>query len=106
MTQARLETVKVVNEEKEILVGQNLDLKKEISALKLEGELMKTQVERFHIQVQTLESELEAERRLIAKMKACSGDLFRLEEEISFLKGRNEEMARQVEATVAAMAEE
>ena len=51
-------TVKQINGEKELLIGQNSELKKELARTKLEQELLKSQVEGYHTEMQTLRAEL------------------------------------------------
>ena len=51
-------TVKQINGEKELLINQNSELKKELAKSKLDQELLKSQVEGYHTEMQTLRAEL------------------------------------------------
>jgi len=84
MAGAHQVAIKKITSEKEVLISKNGELKKEVAASKHELELLKSEAEREHTSMQMLVAELETERRHIARIKACSGDLGKLEEDLAF----------------------
>ena len=49
--------------------------------------------------MQVLKAELESEKRQVAKIKACSGEVIKLEEELRFCREHNAEIAERVQET-------
>ena len=49
--------------------------------------------------MQVVKAELAAEKRQVARIKACSGDLMKLEDELKFCKEHNGLMADKVQET-------
>ena len=82
-----------------MLIGQNCELKKELASTKLEQELLKSQVEGYHTEMQTLRSELQTETKHVARIKACSADSLKLEEELQFCREHNIQMQEKVNDT-------
>ena len=98
--------VKQINGEKELLINQNCELKKELAKSKLDQELLKSQVEGYHTEMQTLRAELQTEKKHLARIKACSSDILKLEEELQFSRQHNKQMQEKVDATHAEMLEQ
>jgi len=67
-----------VNHEKELCISQNGELKKKLSEVKLVSEMLKTEVERSHTQIQTLKAQIKTEQKKFARLKDGSGDLLKL----------------------------
>ena len=61
--------------------------------------MLKSEVERFHTQMQTLKAQLSNEQKQYSKLKASSGDLTKLEEQLTFQKDHNEKLAHKVQET-------
>lgn len=88
--------VKQINSEKDLLIAQNSELKKEVAQSKFDQDMLKSEVERQYTKMQTQEAELKTERQRVARIKASSSDLIKLEEELTFCKEHNNEMSLKV----------
>jgi chromosome segregation ATPase len=88
-----------VNHEKELLISQNGELKKKLSDAKLCNEMLESEVERQHTQMQTLRVQIKTEQKKFAKLKDGSGDLLKLQEELEFFKEHNDKMTLKVGET-------
>ena len=88
--------VKQINMEKDLLIAQNSELKKEVAQSKFDQDMLKSEVERQYTKMQTQEAELKTERQRVARIKASSSDLIKLEEELTFCKEHNNEMSQKV----------
>ena len=51
--------------------------------------MLKSEVESLHTKMQTQSTELETERKRLARIKASSGDIMKMEEELNFCKEHN-----------------
>ena len=91
--------VRQLNDEKELLISQNCELKKEVAQTKFDQDMLKSQVEGYHAKMQTLQAELQKEQKHVARIKACSGDLTKLEEELKFSKDKIKSMTDKVQET-------
>lgn len=67
-----------MNQEKELLISENGKLKKDIAEAKLAADMLKSEVERYHAQMQTLRVQIQTEQRQYARLKASSADLISL----------------------------
>ena len=74
------------------MISQNCELKKEVAQNKFDQDMLKTQVEGYHAKMQTMQAELQKEQKHVARIKACAGDLTKLEEELQFSKDKIQKM--------------
>ena len=58
--------------------------------------MLKTEVERHHTKLQTLQAELENAQKHVARITASSADALKLECELRFCKEKNEKMSDEV----------
>ena len=79
-----------------MLISQNCELKKQVAQSSFEQDMLKTEVERHHTKLQTLQAELETEQKHVARITASSGDALKLESELRFCKEKNEKMSDEV----------
>ena len=91
------ETMQQVQEDKEVLIQQNSQLKQALSDSMAANEQLKSQVESFHGKLVNCEAQLEKERLTIAKMKACQGDFSQLEQELNEARAHNSQISSRVE---------
>ena len=58
--------------------------------------MLKTEVERHHTRMQSLEAELDSERKHVERIKASSADALKLEAELRFCKEHNMQVTAEI----------
>ena len=58
--------------------------------------MLKTEVERHHTKMQSLEAELDTERKHVERIKASSADALKLEAELRFCKEHNAKVTAEI----------
>jgi len=100
------EAIRVVSAEKEVLISESVELKQRLAQSNYDQEVLKSELDRQRAHTQTLQSELDAEKQQVARIKACSGDLMKLESELRFCQDLNAEMTERVQQTQRGMEEQ
>ena len=97
MAAKHVEVVAAINSDKDILIQQNSQLKKQVSEALAYNEVLKSQVESFHGKLQTAEAMLESEWCKVDFIRASQSDFSEMEEELKTVKANRKKLSQQID---------